>query len=216
LISTQRYSNVGLHQKALEDCGFGLIEANFETQGVTDWEIISRLLSRIKYTAKENELAIIIQKLDALSEESDKVSSFAPLPGVLNFLKNFKSKFWIHGILTGNTRNRTLAKLKHASIANHFNQDYIFCCELNEKRIDIAYRAEKYIISQRLKNIAIVGDTPYDIAVAREINAKILSVATGKFSRYDLKTHNPDLLIRNFKFSSKKVHNFFKMIEVTI
>jgi phosphoglycolate phosphatase-like HAD superfamily hydrolase len=48
----------------------------------------------------------------------------------------------------------------------------------------------------------IVGDTPYDIAVAREINARVLSVATGKFSRYDLKTHNPDLLIRNFKFSS--------------
>ena len=216
LISTQRYSNVGLHQKALEDCGFGLIEANFETQGVTDWEIISRLLSRIKYTAKENELAIIIEKLDALSEESDKVSSFVPLPGVLNFLKNFKSKFWIQGILTGNTRNRTLAKLKHVSIAHHFNQDYIFCCELNEKRIDIAQRAEKYIISQRLKTTAIVGDTPYDIAVAREINAKILSVATGKFSRYELKTHNPDLLIRNFKFSNKKVHNFFKMIEVTI
>ena len=216
LISTQRYSNVSLHQKALEDCGFGLIKTNFETQGVTDWEIISRLLSSIEYTAKENELAIIIERLDALSEESDKGSSFVPLPGVLNFLKNFKSKFWIQGILTGNTSNRTLAKLKHASIDNYFNQDYIFSCESNEKRIDIAHRAEKYIVSQRLKTTAIVGDTPYDIAVAREINAKVLSVATGKFSRYDLKTHNPDLLIRNFKFSSKKVYKFFKMIEITI
>jgi phosphoglycolate phosphatase-like HAD superfamily hydrolase len=154
--------------------------------------------------------------LDELSEESDKVSSFVPLPGVLNFLRNFKSKFWIQGILTGNTSNRTLAKLKHASIANYFNQDYIFCCEFNEKRIDIAHRAEKYIVSQRLKTTVIVGDTPYDIAVAREINARVLSVATGKFSRYDLKTHNPDLLIRNFKFSSKKVYNFFKIVEVTI
>lgn len=216
LISTRRYSNISLHQKALVDCGFGFIEADFETQGVTDWEIISRLLSRIKYIAKENELAIVIEKLDALSAESDKISSFVPLPGVSNFLKNFKSKFWIQGILTGNTSNRTLAKLKHASIANYFNQDYIFCCEFNEKRIDIARRAEKYIVSQRLKTTAIVGDTPYDVAVAKEINAKVISVASGKFSRHDLKTHNPDLLIRNFKFSSKKVYNFLKMVEVTI
>jgi phosphoglycolate phosphatase-like HAD superfamily hydrolase len=215
LISSKRNSNIILHQKALEDCGFGLIAADFETQGVTDWEIISRLLSKIKYIATENELAIILKKLDALSEESNRVSSFVPLPGVSNFLKNFKTKFWIQGILTGNTSNRALAKLKHASIANYFNLDYIFCCESNEKRIDIARRAEKYIDSQRLKSTVIVGDTPYDIAVAKKINAKVISVATGKFSKYDLKTHNPDLLIRNFKFSSKKVYKFLKMAEVT-
>lgn len=216
LISTQRYSKINLHEKALKDCGFGLIQADFETQGVTDWEIISRLLSKVKYIAKENELAIVIEKLDALSEESDKLSSFVPLPGVSNFLNNFKSNFWIQGILTGNTTNRTWAKLRHASIANYFNQDYIFCCESNERRIDIARRAEKYIASQRLKTTAIVGDTPSDVAVAKQINAKVISVATGKFSKHDLKIHNPDLLIRNFKFSSKKVYKFLKMVEVTI
>jgi phosphoglycolate phosphatase-like HAD superfamily hydrolase len=215
LISTQRDSNINLHQKVLEDCGFGIIEPNFETQGVTDWEILSRLLSSIKYSVTENELEIIIEKLDMLSEESDKKSSFVPLPGVSNFLKNFATKFWIQGVLTGNTSNRTFAKLKHASIANYFDQDYIFCCKFNEKRIDIANRAEKHIVSQHLKTIVIVGDTPSDIEVAREINAKVISVATGKFSKNDLKSHNPDLLIRNLKFSSKKVYKFLKMAFVS-
>jgi phosphoglycolate phosphatase-like HAD superfamily hydrolase len=173
-------------------------------------------LSSVKYSVKENELEIIIEKLDALSEVSDKKSSFVTLPGVSNFLKSFTSKFWIQGILTGNTSNRTFAKLQHASIANYFNQDYIFCCKFNEKRIDIAQRAKKYIVSQRLKNIVIIGDTPYDIEVAREINAKVISVATGKFSKNDLETHNPDLSIRNLKFSSKKVYKFLEMAEANI
>lgn len=212
LITTQRYSNLGLHQKALEECGFGIIEADFEAQGLTDWEIISRLLSKTEYLVKENDFTNVMVTLDLLSEESDKISSFVPLPGISNFLVNFTSKFWIQGILTGNTRNRTLAKLKHVSMDKYFNRDYIFCCENNEKRTDIARRAKEFITSQQLKTIAIIGDTPNDISVAREINAKILCVATGKFSKKDLKKHNPDLLIRNFKFSSKKVHKFLKKL----
>jgi phosphoglycolate phosphatase-like HAD superfamily hydrolase len=37
LISLKRNSIIKLHQKALKDLGFGLIEPEFETQGVTDW-----------------------------------------------------------------------------------------------------------------------------------------------------------------------------------
>ena len=216
LISTQRDSNVNLHQKVLKDCGFGIIKPDFETQGVTDWEIISRLLSRISYTPKENEIAEIIENLDVLSEESDKESFFLPMPGVSNLLKSFVSKFWIQGILTGNTSKRTFAKLEHASMASYFNQDYIFCCKINEKRIDIAHRAEKYIVSQRLKTTVIIGDTPSDIAIAREIKAKIISVATGKFSKNELKLHSPDLLIENLEISSDKFHKFLKLAEDTI
>ena len=216
LISTQRDSNINLHQKVLKDCGFGIIKPDFETQGVTDWEIISRLLSRIRYIPKENEIAEIIENLDALSEESDQKSFFLPLPGVSNFLKSFVSKFWIQGILTGNTSKRTFAKLEHSSMANYFNHDYIFCCKINEKRIDIAHRAEKYIVLQRLKTIVIIGDTPYDIAIAREIKAKAISVATGKFSKNELKFHNPDLLIENLEISSDKLYKFLKIAEDTI
>jgi phosphoglycolate phosphatase-like HAD superfamily hydrolase len=216
LISTQRHFNVNLHQKVLKDCGFGNIKPDFETQGATDWEIISRLLSRIRYTPKENEIAEIIENLDVLSEKSDKDSFVLPMPGVSNLLKSFVSKFWLQGILTGNTRKRTFAKLEHASMANYFNHDYIFCCKINEKREDIAHRAEKYIVSQRLKSTVIVGDTPSDIAIAREMKAKVISVATGKFSKNELKLHRPDLLIENLEISSDKFYKFLKLVEDTI
>ena len=216
LISTQRNANINLHQKVLEDCGFGIVKPDFETQGVSDWEIISRLLSKVKYIAKDHEIVEIIDKLDALSEESDKKSLFLPLPGVSNFLKNFASNFWIQGILTGNTCKITFAKLERASIANYFNHDYIFCCEFNEKRVDIARRAEKHIVSRHLETIAIIGDTPHDIAIAREIKAKAISVATGKFSQSDLAFFMPDLLIENLEFCSDKLSGFLKIAEVTI
>ena len=60
LISTQRHSKFNLHQKVLKDLGFGLIEPEFETQGVTDWEILNRLLLSIKYRANHNEMNQIL------------------------------------------------------------------------------------------------------------------------------------------------------------
>lgn len=216
LMSVQRNSCINLHQKVLADCGFGIIQPDFETHGVTDWEIISRLLSKIGYTPKENEVDEMIEKLDALSQESDKKSFFLSLPGVLDFFKSSVSKFWIQGILTGNTKRRTFAKLEHTSMVKYFDRDYIFYCKANDKRIDIAYRAQKYIVSQHIHPIVIIGDTPHDIAIAREIKAKAISLATGQFSKNELQLHKPDLLVENLDTSSDKLYKFLKKMEDTI
>ena len=199
LISTQRHSNINLHQKVLEDCGFGIIEPNFETQGVTDWEILNRLLLSIKYRANHKEMNQILHELDSLSEEADEESIFLPLPGVLNFLKSFKSNFWRLGILTGNTSKRTLAKLRRADINKYFNTNYIFSCHNKESRIDIAHRAQRFIKSHEIDKVVIIGDTPFDILIAKEIGAKAVSVATGKFSISELSSFKPDLLIKNLQ-----------------
>jgi phosphoglycolate phosphatase-like HAD superfamily hydrolase len=208
LISLKRNSNIKLHQKVLKDLGFGLIEPEFETQGVTDWEILNRLLLSIKYRANHNEMNQILHKLDSLSEEADEESIFLPLPGVLNFLKSFKSNFWTLGILTGNTSKRTLAKLGRSDINRYFNKNYVFSCHNKESRIDIAHRAQKFIKSHKINKVIIIGDTPFDILIAKEIGAKAVSVATGKFSISELSSFKPDLLIKNLQEHYTEFNDF--------
>jgi phosphoglycolate phosphatase-like HAD superfamily hydrolase len=208
LLSLKRNSNIKLHQKVLKDLGFGLIETEFETQGVTDWEIINRLLLSIKFRASQNEMTQILHRLDSLSEEADEETNFLLLPGVLNFLNSFKSNFWKLGILTGNTSKRTLAKLERADINKYFNSNYIFSCENDESRIDIAHRAQRFIKSHKINKVIIIGDTPFDILVAKEIGAKAVSVATGKFSISELGSFKPDLLIKNLQDSYTEFNDF--------
>lgn len=214
LLSTQRPSNINLHQKVIEDCGFGKIDVSFETQGVSDWEIIFRLLSSGLRLSNQIEMRQIFEKLDFLSQQFDEETIFLAKPGVTNFLEHFKSNKWILGILTGNTKTRTSAKLKQVSMTKYFNSDYIFACEISEKRIDIARRAKNYADSKNLETIVIIGDTPFDISVGREIGAKIISVATGKYSKNDLRSHKPDLLIENVEVSGHEILQFLNKAEI--
>jgi len=211
LISSKRNSNVNLHQEVLKDLGFGLIDPEFETQGVTDWEILNRLLLSIKYKANQNEMTQILDKLDSLSEGADKETTFLLLPGVLNFLKSFESNFWKHGILTGNTSKRTLAKLDRSTINQYFDTKYIFSCQNGERRIDIARRAYRYLKTYKIAKVIIIGDTPFDILIAKDLGAKVVSVATGKFSISDLGSFEPDLLIKNLKECYTEFNNFLKL-----
>jgi|LakMenEpi03Aug12_release.lakeMendotaPanAssembly.Ray.scaffolds.fasta_scaffold425455_2 phosphoglycolate phosphatase len=213
LISSKRNSNINLHQKVLKDLGFGLIEPEFETQGVTDWEIINRLLLSIEYRANHEEMAQFLHKLDSLSEGADEETTFLPLPGVLNFLNRFKSNFWKLGILTGNTSKRTLAKLEKAAINQYFNTNYIFSCQNKERRIDIAYRAQQFITSYNISKVVIIGDTPSDIFIAKGIGAKAVSIATGKFSISELESFEPDLLIDNLQECYMRLNEFLKSNE---
>ena len=215
LISTQRPLKMNLHQKVLEEYGHGNIDASFETQGVTDWEIIYRLLLSAQHPVDQNEIAQILARLDILSEQIDGETIFLDKPGVVNFLKHFNSNIWTLGILTGNSKKRALAKLEQVSMTNYFNSDYIFACEISEKRIDIAHRARNYANSKNVETIVIIGDTPLDISVAREIGASVISVATGKYSKNDLRKYEPDLLIENVKVSGHEILQFLKNAEIS-
>jgi phosphoglycolate phosphatase-like HAD superfamily hydrolase len=208
LISTQRNMKVSLHQKVLEYNGFGKIEMSFDAQGITDWEIMHRLLASYDQSIKPEVANHLLNELDSLSEETDQETIFLLLPGVLNFLEKFDSEFWTLGILTGNTNKRTFAKLKKTDIARFFEEDYIFSCKVNEKRLDIAKRAKSSLSSNGIETIVIIGDTPSDISVARDIGAKVISITTGQFSATNLMCHGPDLVIENLEMLHNPIIDF--------
>lgn len=48
-------------------------------------------------------------------------------------------------------------------------------------------------------NVYVIGDTTLDIATARHIDAKIISIATGANTKKELKYYEPDYLITRFR-----------------
>ena len=92
-----------------------------------------------------------------------------------------------------------LKKLEILKIADYFNQDVMFSCNLKDTRENITKRAKKMLKSAGYSNSFIVGDTPRDIIVAKKYDLKVVAVSTGSFSLEKLENFAPDLLIRNLE-----------------
>lgn len=119
------------------------------------------------------------------------------LPGVLDLLVGLQgwSRPPLIGLLTGNIRLGAQIKLKHFGLWQYF--------EIGAFGDDHADRNALAAIAQdraRRKlggsvpgeQVVVVGDTPLDIACGRAIQAKVLAVATGRFSLAELQSHGPD------------------------
>jgi len=120
----------------------------------------------------------------------------AVLPGVSRILGEFTAHPQppVLGLLTGNIRLGAEIKLTHYKLWNHFvlggfGDDH-------EDRNCIAAVARdrgQQTIGRKLngEEILVIGDTPLDVECARAISARVLAVATGKYSRAELEEHRP-------------------------
>jgi phosphoglycolate phosphatase len=126
----------------------------------------------------------------------------AILPGVARFIR--ASQALPHpplmGLLTGNIRLGAEIKLRYYKLWEHF-QFGAFGND-HEDRNQLARMAGER--GSRLLNrtaagdeILIIGDTPLDIACARAINAKMLSVASGVYSQTQLQAERPTWAVKN-------------------
>ena len=98
------------------------------------------------------------------------------------------------GLLTGNIRLGAQIKLTHYRLWDHFVTGGFG--DDHEDRNQIAVVARERGCSLLRKNlrgeeILVIGDTPRDIECGEAIEARILAVATGKYSLDELKKHGP-------------------------
>lgn len=106
------------------------------------------------------------------------------------------------GLLTGNIRLGAEIKLRRFGLWQEFElggfgDDHI---ERNEIAAVVHRRGERVLDTPlRGDQVLVVGDTPLDIACARHIQARVLGVATGRFSVQDLKAHHPDWAVQDLQ-----------------
>jgi phosphoglycolate phosphatase len=104
------------------------------------------------------------------------------------------------GLLTGNFEASGRHKLLLPEI-NHYFPFGAFADDASSRNELPAVAVEKarQLTGRTFFNhdIIIIGDTEHDIACARVLNAKSIAVATGTYSREELKKHHPHVLYEN-------------------
>jgi len=114
-------------------------------------------------------------------------------PGIPEVLAEIHDAGRLLGVASGNLEEVGWHKIRAAGLREFFQfGSFGDSHELRAGIFDQASARAKEILGSDA-NVCFVGDTPEDIAAARAVNAKIIAVGTGKFSRDALAAHTPDL-----------------------
>jgi phosphoglycolate phosphatase len=122
------------------------------------------------------------------------------LPGVLDLVAQLAADpHFILGLVTGNVRAAVPHKLRAVGLdpgaftfgafgSEHHDRNQLPALALN--------RLEQQLgASIPPQSALVIGDTPHDIACARQSGLRVLCVATGTYPRHTLAPHNPDYLL---------------------
>ncbi len=122
------------------------------------------------------------------------------LPGVPEMLAELKARPQppLVGLLTGNIRLGAQIKLNHYALWDHFRLGGFGDDHEDRNQIAaIARQRGSQLVRQDLRGdeILVIGDTPRDTECGRAIGARVLAVATGKYSVNQLRQDRPDLTV---------------------
>jgi phosphoglycolate phosphatase len=169
-----------------------------EIAGRTDVGIARQILS--KYRAPVNDHSVhsfLDLYVEFLAEELPRGKGRV-LPGVLELLEDAATKSDITlGLLTGNLERGAKLKLEHYDLWRFFAfgafaDDHPDRNELAAFAVSRACEATGIRFSG--PQVDVIGDTGHDIACGKAFGARTIAVATGPWSREQLKEHEPDFL----------------------
>jgi phosphoglycolate phosphatase-like HAD superfamily hydrolase len=174
--------------------------------GKTDPQIVRELMRVIGH-----EDAVIDERMDELftryvvclrEELKDPAYNAAALPGVVALLDALAQHTDVTlGLLTGNHVDGARAKLEAVGIdpelfvVGAFGTDH----ELRPKLPAIAQRRARELLGLDVtgSQIVIIGDTPADVECGREIGARAIGVATGRYGLDELMAHGAAAAFEN-------------------
>jgi phosphoglycolate phosphatase-like HAD superfamily hydrolase len=166
--------------------------------GRTDPYIIREALKRFELADTLENRERYIEGYLALLPQQMKERNAGVLPGVLTLLHEAAQRTdVVQGLLTGNLRRGAEVKLGYHGLWHYFPigafsdddevRDHLGPHALHRAR-------EHWRHEFDVRRVWIIGDTPHDITCARAIGARVLAVATGKYSEAELAAHHPDVL----------------------
>ncbi|MGA7670846.1 MAG: HAD family hydrolase [Nitrolancea sp.] len=158
-------------------------------QGLTDDEIDADLEKMIETMGEHY--------AEAIAEQSriERV-----LPGVVEIAERLRGASYALGVLTGNARSVARVKLTASGIQQYFPFG-AFGDSARERGhlVEVAWHEaeSRYGVRFAANQTLLLGDTPRDIEAAKANDARVIAVATGRFSVDDLREHEPDVVFAN-------------------
>ncbi len=176
--------------------------------GMTDPAIVREALVRglggrdfRHYEPTEEEIArcleVYVGRLEEIIGRSAEVRAH---PGIAELCEALLEAGWVLGLATGNVERGARIKLVPVNL-NRFFPFGGFGSDSEDRptlvRRGMERAAERRGVAFPAGEVLVVGDTPLDVAAARAVGAKVLSVATGPFGVDELSACRPDYLFEN-------------------
>lgn len=160
-------------------------------QGKIDTQILIEVL-KLHEVSEEEAKAKMPQALKAMVQyfkEHADAGTYKPMPGVIELLSDLKEKGIPTGLLTGNVAEIGWEKLRRASIKDYFSFGAFGSMAFRRvDLIEIAAKEASKVLGRRvlIHELVIVGDSPLDIACARDGGIAVIAVGAGHHKTHEL------------------------------
>lgn len=114
---------------------------------------------------------------------------FEPMPGAIDLLSKLKTRNIPMGLLTGNMEKIGWEKLRRAGIKDYFSFGAFGSMAFQRvDLIEIARQEASKTLGKEVKTneLVIIGDSPLDIACARDGGIPVIAVGAGHFKTHEL------------------------------
>ena len=203
--------------KAFEDLfafsnGMEGIRPDGKTDPVIIREVLSKHIPDLVPTPELNS-KVLDRYLVHLEGEIAESPGFRIMPGVRELLDACSGREDVRiGLATGNVVEAAMAKLRRAGLHEYFafggyGSDSADRTELI--RLAVKRAGDPAGKGFAMDRSTVVGDTPRDIVHGREAGARIVAVATGRYSEADLAAYAPDAVFKDLT----DIDAFFAVLE---
>ncbi len=204
-------------QEGFAAVGYPISIDPWRGSGCTDYEVMDKYLDDYPFSNEQKEE--IKEKIAAevrhIVIDKVKKESLGALPGVVELIRKLNETGIRPGLLTGNMEAIVKPKLEAAGM---MRSDFYYggFGDHSPNRPETARKALASAAEYFGRDIdparsLIIGDTPNDIACARAVKARVLAVATGRFSMEELEKYQPDFLFPDLSDHTA----FFKILGIS-
>lgn len=169
--------------------------------GKTDPAIIEEIAGRVLgRSIQPSEYDTICRNyLQHFHRELALCERFRVLPGVTQLLPQLQGRCAL-GVATGNFQEAAWAKLQTGKLRDYFAFGGFGCDSVN--RTELTRRAIERAVETtgrefQPEKILLVGDTPLDVRVGKELGVKTLAVATGRTNTEEFRNYAPDFILED-------------------
>lgn len=191
ILTTAKAGRIALRAAIREIAGEDLDYSELRVAGLTDAEVASVALRSVGISPTTQLIARVAEEYEQRLPDALLLREGSVLPGVREALDGLAVGGRVVSLLaTGNSRPGAEAKLRRYGVADRFPHGGAFC-EGDLRRVDIVHRAlaiaRGLLNGEGISKVALLGDTPFDVACARESGIRAIGVATGSHSQRELR-----------------------------
>ncbi len=143
-------------------------------------------------------------------EKNAQREDIPALDGAKELLDALENKVII-GLITGNLEPIALEKMKKAGLRRYFKVGGFGSDNINRTElVKTAIKRARDNYDFRGSEVFVFGDTPRDIKAGFEAGAKSIGVATGRYSKEELKNSGADFVFDNLNDKKKILNIIFE------